>query len=112
MKSAFAIFFSALLLMGQTAAFRAETLAQSQLECAKCDCGGKCCVSQSRPAPRQAPVAPAQNVSLKQSQFTAVSAAQVYLLPELPAPFVSFACPSHLKSEAVPLYEWNCAYLI
>jgi len=110
MKTAFAIFFSALLLIGQTVGVPAQRLIQSPSECARCDCGGKCCVVPSRSAPSQAPAAPTQNVSLKQSQL-APAAAQIYSLPESPTP-ISFASISIPKSQAVPLYDRNCAYLI
>jgi hypothetical protein len=109
MKTAFAIFFSALLLIGQTVVIPAQPLIQR--ECARCDCGGKCCVTQSRPAPRPAPAAPAHNVSPKQSQIATTPAAQIYSLPESPTP-ISFASISIPKSQAVPLYDRNCAYLI
>jgi len=111
MKTAFAIFFSALLLIGQTVGVPAQRLIQSPSECARCDCGGKCCVVPSRSAPSQAPAAPTQNVSLKQSQL-APAAAQIYSLPESPAPPISSPSISLPKSQAVPLYERNCAYLI
>jgi hypothetical protein len=112
MKAAFAILFSALMVLGQTAFSRAEVLSQSKLECARCDCGGKCCVTQSSQAPAPAPAAPAPNAPLKQFQFAPVPAAEIYLLPELAAPSISFVSISLLKLDAVPLYERNCAYLI
>jgi len=112
MKTAFAIFFSALLVLGQTAFSRAEPLAQSKLQCAKCDCGGKCCVTQSTSTPAPAPATPAPGLSLKQFQFTPVPAAQIYLLLEFAGHSISFAPISLLKLDAAPLYERNCSYLI
>ena len=110
MKTVFGICFSALLFIGQTVVIPAQPLVQR--ECTRCDCGGKCCVTQSRPAPRPAPAAPAQNVSLKQSQLATTAATQIYSLPESLARSISSASFSLPKSQAVPLYDWNCAYLI
>src|SRR5438477_5890676 len=112
MKAAFAIFFSALLVLGQTAFSRAEPLGQAKALCARCDCGGKCCVTRSASTPAPAPAAPTPNTPLKQFQLALASAAQIYLLPEPPAPKVSSPFFSHFKSDAVPLYERNCSYLI
>src|SRR5690349_18896776 len=103
MKAAFAILFSALLVLGQTAFSRPQPLTQSKAQCAKCDCGGKCCVTKATRAAPPSPAAPAPTSQLKQLQFTPVPAAQIYSLPEFGGPSISCAPISLLKLDAVPL---------
>src|SRR5215471_20840076 len=110
-RVAFAILFSALLVLGQSALPCPVAFAKAEPQCARCSCGKQCCVGQPSRAPLPCPAAPAQNLPLTHPSF-AVVATQVTLLPSRSAVTLSVPSFSRLKFSAVPIYDWNCAYLI
>src|SRR5437762_13179825 len=111
MRTAFAILFCALLVFGNSSIPAAGALGKSEPKCV-CACGKKCCVSESSPISASQPAAPATVAPLKQVQFALISPAPIYSLPAASSAAGSFADFSSDRSSAVPLYEWNCAYLI
>src|SRR5215472_716538 len=80
LRAAFAILFSALLVVGQSALPCPVALAKARPQCAHCSCGKECCVGQPARAPLPCPAAPAPNLSLIHPSF-AVAATQVTLGP-------------------------------
>jgi|SRR5436190_11207812 len=112
MRTAFAILFSALLVLGQGVLPAATPLVKAHAQCGRCACGNKCCVGESAPVSAPQPATPANVLPLKQFQATLLSAAPIYSLPDFPAAATFFDYCSSCRSTTVPLYEWNCAYLI
>ena len=112
MRAIFAILFSALLLIGQSALPAGEAFVQSQPQCERCACGGKCCVKQESPASAPQPATPTSSRALERFQLTLLSTTQIYLLSGSALPARSSSDLSAFQLKAVPLYEWNCAYLI
>jgi hypothetical protein len=109
-KAVFAILFCLLLLVAQT--IPPEAAAASP-QCPRCDCGmKKCCLNPSLPRPAPASAAPALNFSPKQLRLAVAFTAPVMVPPVSTAPQIFSSSTSPSCSAAVPLYEWNCAWLI
>jgi hypothetical protein len=106
-----------LLLAGAPAVFTPSAIAPFVTASADCACPAcpkaSCCACQAAPpASAPSPVAPAPASSQQQTQLLAAIGPALLVLPVrnardlLPAPF------SSLRLASVPLYTWNCAYLI
>ena len=112
MKAVVAILFSLLLVLNPPVLSAAITTCQSAAGCACSSCDtAKCCLQKSLPAPPLPPAAtaPAAPDTL---QLLAAAVTQWVTLPApltVKASIVFFSSP---KLVAVPLYEWNCSYLI
>jgi len=113
MKVAFAIVFSVLLGLGQTA-FPAGSAMPAKRVCVRCACpvGQSCCYDPAGQNAPSAPLAPVRQASSEQLQLVVHQpAVAVTFSPNLgPDPAVAFAfIPS---ATAVPLYHRNCSLLI
>jgi hypothetical protein len=110
-KAAFAILFSAFLLIGQGLVPAERMPAKPEPQCDRCACGGSCCVGKSAPASAPVPATPTTVVSLKQFPLALAIAAQVLSPPVLSATTIS---PAYFlsRSEGIPLYQRDCARLI
>ncbi|MEO7300596.1 MAG: hypothetical protein ABI042_18690 [Verrucomicrobiota bacterium] len=66
----------------------------------------------SSPAPQPIPAAPTRTVSQNNLQFISVAVATLLQTPESPAAKIAFPSSVSPKLASVPLYGWNCSYLI
>jgi len=89
-----------------------ESFAKIKPRCGGCACGKKCCLSQSLSICSPEPATPASVQPLKHFQISLLPSAPAYSLPAFPTPAISFNYASSIKSIGVPVYDWNCAYLI
>ena len=114
MKATLAILFSALLALAQSALPGDGLSVKAQALCSHCDCGkSNCCVGDSAPTSNSQPASPATPLSLKRAPQLALALAMPILAPPLsPAAKGVSSYLSSARSEALPLYEWNCARLI
>jgi hypothetical protein len=111
MKAALAILFSALVALTQGVLPVDAAVAKAPACCTRCACGSPCCVATPNSDSAPLPAAPAPQVSLKQSQCALIVAALVLSPLVSPAPKISPSVSSP-RSNALPLYERNCVYLI
>jgi hypothetical protein len=112
-KTIFAILASVMLVGTQTVSVVGQHSSQAPQECSCCSCKQMdCCVAQSDSTPQPVPVAPVRSVSQNQSQFVVAIVSVLSYSLETPAQKISFPPSASLKLTAVPLYEWNCSYLI
>jgi hypothetical protein len=102
------------LLLGGTPSFGRDLSAASKQRCgARCACSQKaCCVDQSGADTTPQPVAPAAGFSLKLPAWALPVSAQGAAPPAVAAQSVRSPLTCFARSTAVPLYAWNCAYLI
>jgi len=112
-KTVFAILASVLLVGTQSvSAFAEKASAKSQL-CGCCACKKiDCCVAQPASAPDPIPAAPVRAQSQNSSQLIAVVALALLQTESTSAQEISFAPSASFPMTSVPLYEWNCSYLI
>jgi hypothetical protein len=111
-KTTYAILFSVLLVLAQTA-LPGTTAAKASPQCAHCDCGMKeCCLNPSLPDSTPGPATPALNFSLKHFQLSVAFAAAVLVLQVSATPQIFSPSSAATCSTAAPLYERNCAWLI
>jgi hypothetical protein len=112
-KTVFAILASVLLAGTQSvSAFAEKSPAKSQV-CGCCACKKMdCCVAQPSSAPEPIPAAPARAQSQNNLQFVAVVASLLLQADSAPAPKISSVPSASFPLTSVPLYEWNCSYLI
>jgi hypothetical protein len=112
-KTVFAIFASVLLVGTQSvSAFAEKSPAKSQV-CGCCACKKMdCCVAQPASTPEPVPAAPVRTQSQNNAQFIAVVASLLLQTDSAPAPKISSAPSASFPLTSVPLYEWNCSYLI
>ncbi len=113
LKTTFVILASVMLVGTQTVfAVQPVTPTKSQV-CGCCACKKMdCCVAQPTSVPQPVPASPVRTVS--QDNLQIIAAVVSMLLPdrEKIAEPISFAPFSSLHIAHVPLYEWNCSYLI
>ena len=111
-RATFVILFSALLVLTQSVVPGDAALAKFQPCCSQCACSASCCAAAPNSNSAPLPAAPAPTVSLKQIQC-ALAVAALILPPQIsPAPKISPSAASSFRSDALPLYERNCIYLI
>ena len=81
--------------------------------CKGCLCGGACCVGKAESAPTPAPAAPA-NPSWEAQVQVALLLVVWQISPEAGTPPTSLSSAYLFfgSAGAIPLYEWNCAYVI
>jgi hypothetical protein len=109
-KRLFAILFSALLVLTQSVF--ANNM-PARIPVTNCGCGKHhCCMSKSAPDDKPLPAAPSCPLSLKEWQLVLAVTLQVLSSAALPATEIP---PTHIfvsESDATPLYQRNCTYLI
>jgi hypothetical protein len=112
-KTVFAIFASVLLVgMQSVSAFAEKSPAKSQV-CGCCACKKMdCCIAQPASAPEPIPATPVRAQSQNNLQLVAVVASLLLPTDGTPAQKISFAPSASFSTISVPLYEWNCSYLI
>ena len=115
MRNAFAIVFSLLLVLGQwTSAMPSAPLRLADA-CDACSCQMVSCCVAPAPAPTSnTPSAPPPSTRVSEQQWVAALEITVTLLTS-PLPVASVLGPVHtaeLSVPAVPLYCWNCTFLI
>jgi hypothetical protein len=101
------------LVLTQSVGAGTADLAMARSNCRPCGCAARtCCVGKSAPAPVSAPAAPLNSLSSRQHQSMLPPSSLVCAPPVLPASRLSSVFFSLVRLEAVPLYEWNCTFLI
>ena len=110
-KAIVTILFSLALVLSHWPAFASPVKQLCQSEAA-CGCGDSaCCVKSAGPAP--APVAPVPSPDNTRTQWAAVLQAVFHFACLQPESVISHASlPAPTAPAAVPLYVWNCSYLI
>src|SRR5438552_17216023 len=113
MRAAFAIFFSLLLGLSQTALPVCPTLSAKRV-CSHCACprGQNCCYDQSGRNSQSAPIAPVRQLSNEQLQVAFLQSASSAIESTPAAPKFHHSDFSSSASTAVPLYYRNCSLLI
>jgi hypothetical protein len=116
-KKLLAILFGALLVLTQTVNPNGvlPEAAATNCGCGKHNCGcGKhcCCAGKSAPDSAPLPAAPTRSLSPGQWQMVLAPAVAILNSPVAPVSEVFPVCRLPLKSDAIPLYQWNCAYVI
>src|SRR5256885_513526 len=112
MRAAFAIFFSLLLGLSQTALPGCPTPAKRVCSHCACPRGQDCCYDHASRGSQSTPIAPVRGVSSEQFQLALLQCAALAVQSTSPAPAIHFADFSSSTSAAVPLYYWNCSLLI
>ncbi len=110
------ILFSVLLTGAQTV-FTADVICSAQSVKAKCACAHcekktNCCLSPSVPGPNPLSVPPASNASGNPLHLLLAVVSQLLTRP---APLAPASLPQSSfapKTTDVPLYQWNCSYLV
>jgi len=115
MRRAFAIVFSLLLVLGQWTSAMPSASQRLADACDDCSCKMvSCCIAPaSTPVPNQ-PSVPVPSTRVTEQQLVAALEATVTLLAS-PVPVTKVAGPVHtaeFSASAVPLYCWNCTFLI
>lgn len=115
MRSAFAILFSLLLVLGQTLGAMPVTAQKAAGACKACKCSmPKCCLADAPARVPTAPLGPVQSTRGQNQQLMAALAVTAVLLATPVKADDQFrAVPADLsRTPAVPLYCQNCSYLI
>jgi hypothetical protein len=113
LKTAFAILSSVLLVGAQPVFAAGQNSSPTSKECDCCSCKQmNCCMAQPNSTPQPIPTAPARAVSQNTFQIIAAANALLLQLPETASKQIAFASSASPKVTDVPLYEWNCSYLI
>jgi len=115
MRRAFAILFSLLLVLGQWTSAMPSASQRLADACDDCSCKMvSCCVAPaSTPAPNQ-PSVPVPSTRVTEQQLVAALETTATLLAS-PVTVTKVAGPVHTAEfsvSAVPLYCWNCTFLI
>jgi hypothetical protein len=112
-KTTFAILASFLLVGSQSVFAFGQSPSPESQECGCCSCKKMdCCVAQPTSTPQPIPAAPARTVSQNNLQIIAMAVSLILQTPDKIAEPISFSPVSSFAVTDVPLYEWNCSYLI
>jgi len=113
MRVAFAILFSLLLGLSQTALPVCPTISAKRV-CSSCACpkGNDCCYAKSTRSSQSAPIAPVRQLSNEQLQLAMLQGALVAIQSTPAALKVHQSDFFSPASTAVPLYYRNCSLLI
>jgi hypothetical protein len=112
-KTIFAVFASVLLVGTQTVSATGKTASGKSQICGCCACKKMdCCVAQPTSVPQPIPTNPARAESQNNFQIIAAIVSLLQETNETPAQKISFPQSASLIAISVPLYEWNCSYLI
>ena len=113
LKTAFAVLASVLLVGTQTVSAIGQHSSPTVQECVCCSCKQiDCCVAPPTSTSQPVPAAPARTVSQSNLQIIATVVSLLVHAPEKTGEPISFGAVSPLLVTDVPLYEWNCSYLI
>lgn len=113
MKASCSILFSIALIWTQIAFVAGAVPVEESAGCPKCRCEHGCCVQPAAPVAPATPVSPSVRPVVHEITLAVPARASVFLFafrtfdPErvpVPAPL--------LHPAEVPLYDWNCSYLI
>lgn len=113
-KTIFAILASVLLVGTQSvsAVGQKESPTKSQI-CGCCACKRMdCCVAQPTSVPQPVPVAPTRAESQNNFQIIATDVSLLLQSKEQLVQKICFPPSASYSLTSVPLYEWNCSYLI
>jgi len=106
------ILFCALLVLGQTVLPLSTASAASASLCRHCACGGNmCCMGKPTRDAAPSPAAPGAPLASHAQPAIAAGALALPARALVPA-WAIFSFLTIQGSSNVPLYEWNCAYLI
>lgn len=112
-KTAWVVAISVVLVGAQTVFALGQKSESASQECGCCSCKRlNCCVTQPTSAPEPIPATPTRAVSQTHLQFIVTFVSLLLQAPEKAASPVSFSPSASTDLAAVPLYDWNCSYLI
>jgi len=112
-KTAWVLAISVMLVGAQTVFALGQKTEPASQKCGCCSCKKQnCCVTQPTSAPEPIPAAPTRAISQTHLQFIAAFVSLLLQAPEKAALPVSFSPSAAPVLAAVPLYDWNCSYLI
>jgi|SRR5437588_12310624 len=112
MRVAFAIFFSLLLGLSQTALPGCPTPAKRVCSHCACPRGQDCCYDQASRGSQSVPIAPVRQISNEQFQLAMLQYASALMATTPATSKVHFVDFSSSALTAVPLYYRNCSLLI
>src|SRR5262245_48838866 len=112
MKPVMAWLFSVLLVVVQSVTASGSDAPQTSPKCNRCACGRACCVSPSSPASNPLPAREGNLPSAKQLQPALALSIQplhqsCFYAEDAPLP-AAFS----FRPGVVPIYDWNCSYLL
>jgi len=113
-KTVFALLASVLLVGTQSVVAMGEKSPPQSQVCGCCACKKMdCCVAQQPTStPQSVPVAPSRAESQNQLQIIATVVSLLLQSDKSPVQKISLAPSASLEMTSVPLYQWNCSYLI
>ena len=111
-RAAVAIVLSLMLVWTQSVFPAGIADGSEQAVCSVCSCRAKCCVQSSAPISPPLPLTAAPTTAPHSVQLLLAPSSRLIEIPHAPCPLVLPRRSSLLQAAAVPIFQWNCTFLI